>query len=90
MQMEHVICSDRSKERTIRFGAEAKQALEIYLAQGRSALLCGEDSAYLFTNCSGQVMSRQGFWKLVKSYGKKAGITGVLTSHTLRHSAAKP
>ncbi len=89
MQMEHVMCGDRSKERTIRFSADAKQALEIYLAQGRSALLSGEDSIYLFTNCSGQVMSRQGFWKLVKSYGKKAGITGALTLHTLRHSAAK-
>ena len=88
-KVEHVMCGDRSKERTIRFSADAKQALEIYLAQGRSALLSGEDSIYLFTNCSGQVMSRQGFWKLVKSYGKKAGITGALTLHTLRHSAAK-
>lgn len=87
MQMEYITCNDSGRERTIAFGAEARQALEAYLNQGRTALLSGEDSAYLFTNCSGQVMSRQGFWKLVKSYGKKAGITGPLTSHTLRYSA---
>lgn len=92
MQMEHLTCKDSgSSERTIRFGMEAKQALEAYLEQGRSALVSGEDSdsTYLFTNCSGQVMSRQGFWKLVKSYGRKAGIAGQLNLHTLRHSAVK-
>lgn len=84
MQMEYLTCKDSSRERIVPFDAVAKQALEVYLQQGRTALLSGGESVYLFTNCSGQVMSRQGFWKLVKSYGKKAGITGELTSHTLR------
>ncbi|MCI9525435.1 MAG: tyrosine-type recombinase/integrase [Lachnospiraceae bacterium] len=87
LQMEYLVCTDNSRERIIPFGAMAKQALEAYLKQGRAPLLSGGDSVYLFTNCSGQVMSRQGFWKLVKSYGKKAGITGELTTHTLRRSA---
>ena len=42
----------------------------------------------LFTNCSGKEMSRQGFWKLIKGYGKKAGIDAEITPHTLRHSFA--
>lgn len=84
LQMEYLVCNDNSREKIVPFGAVARQALESYLEQGRAQLLSGEESAYLFTNCSGQVMSRQGFWKLVKTYGRKAGITSELTSHTLR------
>lgn len=87
LQMEYITCRDGEKERIIPFGTVARQALEQYLKKGRAAL-SKEDSRYLFTNCSGQSMSRQGFWKLIKSYGKKAGITGELTPHTLRHSFA--
>jgi len=50
--------------------------------------LIGSDTNVLFVNCSGQPMSRQGFWKLIKSYAKKAGIDWEITPHTLRHSFA--
>ena len=88
LQMEYINCKDGARERIIPFGSVAAQALEMYLHKGRQALLSGEDGDFLFTNCSGQAMSRQGFWKLIKAYGKKAGITGELTPHTLRHSFA--
>ena len=47
-----------------------------------------KESDVLFANCSGEQMSRQGFWKIIKYYAKKAGIVADITPHTLRHSFA--
>ena len=88
LQMGYIICRDTSKERVIPFGNEAKSALIRYLEGTRAAMIEDASSKYLFANCSGQPMSRQGFWKLIKYYAKKAGITADITPHTLRHSFA--
>ncbi len=88
LALEYVVCRDAGKERVIPFGDQARQALEAYLHEGRDALLKGRESEYLFVNCSGMPMSRQGFWKLVKGYASKAGIVADITPHTLRHSFA--
>ncbi len=88
MQMCVLKCKDGNKERMIPFGTKAKKALVRYLDHGRGALLMDYEAQELFVNCSGQAMSRQGFWKLIKSYAKKAGIEEDITPHTLRHSFA--
>lgn len=88
LAMEYLTCSDSHKERIIPFGSIAKEALSRYLELGRPKLVGDEKEEWLFTNCSGQQMSRQGFWKLIKSYGKKAGIEAEITPHMLRHSFA--
>ncbi|HIR26910.1 MAG TPA: tyrosine-type recombinase/integrase, partial [Candidatus Choladousia intestinigallinarum] len=79
---------ESGKERVLPFGEKAREALEAYLNQGREPLLKGKKSRFLFINCSGECMSRQGFWKLVKQYARKAGIRSDITPHTLRHSFA--
>lgn len=88
MQIGYITCHDGTRERMIPFGKGAKQALRVYLDEARSSLLKGRTCEWLFTNCSGQPMSRQGFWKLIKFYGEKAGIKTDITPHTLRHSFA--
>ena len=87
-QVGYIICRDAKKERVVPFGAPAKRALTDYVRNARGLMLSDQSSDVLFTNCSGQPMSRQGFWKLVKYYARKAGITADITPHTLRHSFA--
>ena len=88
MNIGFLVCRDGERERTIPFGRSAKAALEEYLEHARNELLRGKGSDYFFVNCTGGAMSRQGFWKIIKYYGEKAGIEGDITPHTLRHSFA--
>lgn len=88
LQMGYLMCRDGGRERVIPFGNEAKSALLRYLEGTRASMISDPASVYLFANCSGQPMSRQGFWKLIKFYAKKAGIVADITPHTLRHSFA--
>lgn len=88
LSMEYVTCRDEHKERTVPFGDTAKRALERYLEKSRPQLVGDGSCRLLFTNCSGEPMSRQGFWKIVKYYGKQADLEGEITPHTLRHSFA--
>lgn len=87
LMMGYITCRDE-KERIVPFGGSAKKALEQYLGSARAALMHGREDDVLFVNCSGGPMSRQGFWKILKSYAKSAGITADITPHTLRHSFA--
>lgn len=88
VEMNYIICRDGGKERVIPFGNMAREALENYMGDARGELLKGRESGYLFVNCAGKPMSRQGFWKLVKQYAEKAHIVKDITPHTLRHSFA--
>ena len=88
LQVGYIIIRDAHKERVVPFGAPAKRALVDYIKNARIQLINDLSSDVLFVNCQGQPMSRQGFWKIVKYYAKKAGITSDITPHTLRHSFA--
>lgn len=43
---------------------------------------------HVFNNRSGNALSRQYIWKLIKKYAQKAGIATDISPHTLRHSFA--
>lgn len=80
-------CESREKARIIPMYPTALKALTDYLRDVRPKLAVEGEEA-LFVNMNGTRMSRQGFWKLIKYYGEKAGIQTEITPHTLRHSFA--
>lgn len=88
MNIGFITCRDERKERTVPFGKTAKKAMESYLDSARTILCGDQEQDHLFVNCNGSVMSRQGFWKILKHYGSLAGIEADITPHTLRHSFA--
>lgn len=76
------------KERIVPIGKEAADSVRRYLAAGRRELL-QRPSPWLFVNArDGGPLSRVGFWKVLKEYGIKAGISRELSPHVLRHSFA--
>ena len=81
-------CASRNRERFIPMYPAAVKALSDYITLVRPQMIMMPDEQSLFVNVSGERMSRQGFWKIVKHYQKKAGIEKDITPHTLRHSFA--
>lgn len=77
------------KERLVPVGHEAVTWVRQYLRDGRPPLLRGRKSPWLFVNArDGGALSRVGFWKVLKEYGSRAGISHELSPHVLRHSFA--
>ena len=77
-----------SKMRVVPLGRSAVQHLECYLRSARPGLLKGKSSDFVFLNRHGSKLTRQGFWRLIRSYGHKANIRTELKPHLLRHSFA--
>ena len=77
-----------SKERIVPLGSEAIKWVTLYLKESRGILAKGKESPFLFINRSGKGMSRQGLWKNLKNYARRAGLRKRITPHLLRHSFA--
>ncbi len=83
-----IVIGKGSKERIVPMGEAATEAVRHYILDSRLRLLRGRVSESLFVTNRGAPMTRQGFWKLLKKYGREAGLKKSLTPHILRHSFA--
>ncbi|MDD4125141.1 MAG: tyrosine recombinase [Eubacteriales bacterium] len=79
---------DDEKARFIPLYKIAVKSLQEYIEKSRKLLIENPEEKALFVNISGERMTRQGFWKILKFYAAEAKIKQDITPHTLRHSFA--
>lgn len=91
LRMGFVTCTgEHGKARIIPMGRPSRAAVEEYIYEVRPKFLKDDPNGEraLFVNYSGNRLTRQGLWKLLKEYAKLAGIENKLTPQTLRNSFA--
>jgi integrase/recombinase XerD len=90
LESGYLTCTGKGrKQRLVPVGDEAAAWLTRYLSEARPALLKKRSSPRLFVNArGGAALTRVGLWKILKDYGKQAGVRSRLSPHVLRHSFA--
>ena len=77
-----------SKERIVPIGKTAYDSVRGYVDKARPQLMQKKSLEVLFLNRFGGKFTRQGFWKMVVRYTRKAGLQKKVHPHTFRHSFA--
>ena len=83
----YIVCRD-VKEKILPISNETIQALQEYVRAYQKAQLEKEKevSEYLFSNQNGGKLTRQGIWKMLKSYENKLHLKVELTPDLIHHS----
>ncbi|HJB25795.1 MAG TPA: site-specific tyrosine recombinase XerD [Firmicutes bacterium] len=81
-------CQGGHIKRTLPIYPEALEVLSDYINRVRGKIIPVEENHALFVNLNGKRLTRQGFWKIIKSYAEISHIKTEITPHTLRHSFA--
>lgn len=82
-----IINIEGTKKRIVPLSQYANNAIRNYLTNFRNKR-CKEDNEFLFVNISGETISRQGIWKVLKHYEKKMQLNKELSPQILRNSFA--
>ncbi|MBE7029511.1 MAG: site-specific tyrosine recombinase XerD [Clostridia bacterium] len=85
VKMGYISCDKKGTKRIIPLHDEAIDILKVYLKTYKELFKKGK---FIFINSEGNPISRQGFWKIIKEYAKRAKIKKEITPNTLRHSFA--
>ena len=91
LEASYLTCTGKGdKQRIVPIGDAAASWVRRYLREARPTLLRKRTSPRLFVNArgGGPGLTRVGFWKILKGYAGRAGLTRTLSPHMLRHSFA--
>ncbi len=96
IQLEDIDSSDRTirilgkgnKERLVSFGDYAKEAMNVYLRDGRKQLLGNKNSSWLFLNHRGEPLQDRGVRYILDQMIKKTSLHKSISPHMIRHSFA--
>ncbi|MBQ4313700.1 MAG: tyrosine-type recombinase/integrase [Clostridia bacterium] len=80
--------SGSRKDRVFALDAKLSRRMCKYLSDIRPRLAEYMDEQALFVNAKGKRLTRQGFWKIVRTYAETAGITKRVTPKMIRHTYA--
>lgn len=76
------------KRRLVPLGEVALEHIEAYLRARNEVAETKARDTYLFRSPRGGALTRQGFWKIIRGYALKAGLSSKVHPHQLRHSFA--
>jgi integrase/recombinase XerD len=76
------------RERVVPLGTQAREKVQTYLNSTRPELLRGRSSTYLFVSRSAKPLTRQAFWRLLKTYALQSEEGGRIYPHAFRHAFA--
>ena len=89
LELGYLHCQGKGgKVRVVPLGRSAVTEVEGYMAGARASLVKKKVSRFIFLNNRGTALTRQGFWKIITTYGRRAGIQTPINPHLLRHSFA--
>ena len=91
LRMGFVTLKDADEEsRIVPLGRYASAALTEYLEKAYPVMLGREpaEADYVFVNLRGEVLTRQGIWRILKEYGSRIGIEDRMSPQIFRDSFA--
>ncbi len=83
----NIINIEGDKKRIVPLNQYSKNAINDYMKKFRHKR-CSVENEFLFVNISGEPISRQGIWKILKYYEKKINLNKELSPQILRNSFA--
>ncbi len=87
LNVGYIFCRTKDKERVVPIYSLARDSVKNYVEK-RKQIKNSDKTDILFLNLNGSPLSRQGLWKIVKSYKEQSGMNIDITPNTIRDSFA--